>query len=271
MNCKICGAPATPGVTICEYCGEVLDFASEALPPAASQAPGGVPVGVPGGPAGGVASEPGRVTRALAPDGYWYPVAASPLEGGQQYLVRFDDGYQATMDAAEVRPPCEIYKLQAGVRVVGEFENLYKPGTVTQDMGNGFGVQFDDGSTAVMPTDRLAVYDYPLQQYPPGTKCLAQGDDGRWADGQVFTGPDQNGRQRVKLLQGGTALCAAFQINPPAGPDILQAGTRVLGIGPEYLMWYPGTVQQTTQGQALIRFDDGDEAWMETHQIRRII
>ncbi len=285
VKCSTCGAPATPGVTICEYCGEALDFggaAPQAQAPGMSPAPGAAPgvapgaEGAPPGPGGGqaaspVAAAPGRTTRALAPDGYWYPVAASPIEGGKKFLVRFDDGYQATMNADEVRPPCDAHFLRPGTRVVGESENLYRQGTVVGETQGGWEVSFDDGSSAILPNDRIAVYDTPAEPLPPGTRCLAQGSDGRWYDGQIFSGADQDGRQSVRLDEGGTAQCLPSQLVGTAGPDVAKPGSRVLGIGPEYQHWYPGTVQQVTQAQALVRFDDGDEEWMGLNQIRRII
>jgi hypothetical protein len=207
----------------------------------------------------------------LASDGYWYPVAASPVESGQKFLVRFDDGYQATMGAEEVRPPADIHFLRSGTRVVGESENLYRPGVIQGEGQGGWKILFDDGSSAILPNDRLALYNAPAQTIPPGTRCLAQADDGRWYDGQVFTGADQSGRVRVRLDQGGQCSCLPSQLIGPAGPDLMQPGKRVLGVGPEYAHWYPGTIQQVTQGQALVRFDDGDEEWMAAHQIRRII
>ena len=59
------------------------------------------------------------------------------------------------------------------------------------------------------------------------------------------------------------------QLNGPAGPELMQQGKRVMGIGPDGY-WYPGTVKQVSQGQYQIRFDDNEEAWLPAHEVRAI-
>ncbi len=274
MKCNQCGAPATPGGTICEYCGGALEFGAGApVPgapapgaPVAGPAPGMAPPGASPPPGANVPG--GGTPRALAPDGCWYPVAASPVAG--KFLVRFSDGRQATLPPGEVREPVPAHRAVAGVRVLGEFENRYYPGTI-MDGGNGsWTVQFDDGENASVTADRMCVFDAPQPPLSPGTQVLAQSrQDGCWYPGRIMSGPDQNGRQRVRVDAGGTEDCTRAQINGPAGPDLAQQKKRVMGIGPDGL-WYPGTVQQVGQGQIYIKFDDNEEAWVMSHEVRFI-
>lgn len=272
MKCNNCGAPATPGVTICEYCGQPLEFGASVPPaggaPAAGPSPGMAPPGASPAPGGGGAKGSG-IVRALAPDGCWYPVAASQIPGGK-VLVRFNDGRQATVSAEEVRHPADPGRLNSGVRVLGECEGRYFPGTVMQATADGWAVQFDDGENATLPADVLSVFDAPQPPIPPGTQVLAQSrEDGCWYPGRIMSGPDQNGRQKVRIDAGGVEECTRAQLNGPAGEDLCQPDKRVMGIGPDGL-WYPGTVQQATQGQVYIKFDDNEEAWVMAHEVRFI-
>ena len=269
MKCTTCGAPVTPGITICEYCGSPLDFGPDGPPvgtPGAGPAPNFVPAG--SKPAAGGAGT-GGTARALAPDGAWYPVACSGVQGNM-FLVRFNDGRQATIPQEEVRRPCDPSILKSGARILGEYEGHYYPGTIQGEAGGVWTVQFDDGEKATLPADRLAPCNLPQQPIPPGTQVLAQSPhDGGWYSGRVMSGPDQTGRQRVRIDSGEIAPCTRAQINGPAGPDLLQQGRRVMGIGPDG-MWYPGTVKQVAQGQCYIRFDDNEEAWVMLHEVRCI-
>lgn len=272
MKCNQCGAPATPGTTICEYCGQALEFGASAPPvggiPAAGPSPGMAPPGASPPPQAGGSMPGGGTPRALAPDGCWYPVAASPVAG--KFLVRFNDGREATLPPEEVREPCNPGKLSKGTRVFGEYEGRYYPGTVVDNTGAGWNVRFDDGETATMQADQLCVWDAPQPPIPPGTQVLAQScQDGGWYPGRVMSGPDANGRQRVRIDSGGVEDCSRAQINGPAGPELAKQGKRVMGIGPDG-MWYPGTVQQAAQGQVYIRFDDNEEAWVMAHEVRFI-
>jgi len=156
------------------------------------------------------------------------------------------------------------------VRVFGEYEGRYYPGTVTQAIQGGWNIRFDDGEAASMTADRLCVINISQPPVPPGTQVLAQSNqDGGWYPGRVFSGPDQNGRQQVRLDGGGVEYCTREQLNGPAGPDLMKQGKRVMGIGNDGL-WYPGTVTQVTQGQVCIRFDDNEEAWVMTYEVRFI-
>lgn len=269
MNCSNCGAPSTPGVTICDYCGQPIEFG-----------PGGPPVGTPGAgkapaiaPRGakqaGGGAPGGGTSRALTPDGCWYPVACSQIPENK-CLVRFNDGRQATLPQEEVRQPCNPGSLNAGARILGEYEGRYYPGTVKGAVSGGWTVQFDDGENATLGADRLCLYNIPTQPIPPGTQVLAQSPhDGGWYPGRVMSGPDQQGKQRVRIDSGDIAHCTRGQINGPAGPELLQQDKRVMGIGPDG-MWYPGTVKQVAQGQCYIRFDDNEEAWVMFHEVRCI-
>lgn len=244
MKCTHCGAPVVPGETLCSFCGHALGD--------------GVVMDAPGAGA----------TRALAADGCWYPVACSPLPRNM-FLVCFNDGRQATLPAQEVRPPCSPARLKPGQRVFGEYEGRYFPGTVTGQAEGGWTILFDDNECSTLPADRLCPCDVPMPPLTPGTQVLAQGPDGAWYSGRVVSGPDVHGRQKVRIDGRGIALCTRAQLNGPAWADLLRAGSRVMGIGPDGY-WYPGTVRQAVEGQCCIRFDDGEEAWVLTHEVRFI-
>jgi hypothetical protein len=244
MNCTHCGAPVLPGETLCAYCGYALGS--------------GMVMGAAGA----------GTTRALAPDGRWHPVACSALPRNM-FLVCFHDGRQATLSAEEVHQPCSAERLRPGQRVLGEYEGHYFPGTVRCQAAGGWNVVFDDNETAILPADRLCVCDAPMPPLPPGTRVLAQGPDGAWHPARVVSGQDMRGRQKVRVDTGGIAECSRAQLNGPAWVDLLRAGRRVMGIGPDG-WWYPGTVQQVAEGQCCIRFDDGEEAWVLTHEVRFI-
>jgi hypothetical protein len=195
-------------------------------------------------------------------------VAASPVAG--KYLVRFSDGRTVTLPHTEVREPAPAHRLVAGVRVLGEYEGRYYPGTVMDGRNGTWTVQFDDGENVSLTADRLCIFDVPQPPIPPGVQVLAQRrQDGCWYSGRVMSGPDHRGWQRVRIDAGGTEDCTRAMINGPAGPDLLQPGKRVMGIGPDGL-WYPGTVTQVSRGQVYVRYDDNEEAWMATHEIRFI-
>ena len=270
VKCTTCGAPATPGTTVCEYCGQALEF-GPGTGPAPSQATGPAPGMVaPGGSAGEQGGYAGEgQTRALAPDGCWYPVAASPV-AGDKYLVRFSDGKTATLPKAEVRPPCDANALKPGTRVMGEYEGKYFPGTVIEATQGGWNCQFDDGERATMTADTLCLFNAPQPPVSPGTMVLCQvGDEGQWWPGRVLSGPDREGRQRIRMNAGGDGICSRGQINEPASPELMAQGKRVMGIGDDGY-FYPGTVVQSAQGQCEIKFDDGEQAWLMAHEVRFI-
>jgi hypothetical protein len=259
MKCPSCSAPLEAGAYRCEYCGEAIRDA-----PAQ-----GAPAGQSGvAPGGGVRADSALRVRALASDGCWY-TCNTQGQGYEGIRVRWDDGREAVLPSEMVREPCDPSRLQPGVRVFGEYHGKYYPGTVRQVADRQWNVQFDDGETAAMPRDRLHVCDRTRHPVAPGQLCLVQEGDGAWYQGRVLSGPDAQGRQRVRFDQGGDGVYTLEQINGPAAPDLARQGCRVMGIG-EDGYFYPATVLQVQQGQAYLRFDDGDEAWLFAHQIRFI-
>lgn len=258
MKCPSCAAPLEAGAYRCEYCGEAI----RAMP-AQGAAAGASGVA----PGGGIPTDTALRVRALAPDGHWYTCNVEG-QGYEGFRVKWDDGRQAVLPAEMVREPCDPSRLAPGVRVFGEYQGKYYPGTVRQVGDRQWNVQFDDGESAAMTRDRLFVCG-PAQPLAPGSMCLAQEGDGAWYPCRVLSGPDGQGRQRVRFDQGGDGLYTLEQLNGPARPDLVQPGRRVMGIG-EDGYFYPATVVQAKPGQAYLRFDDGDEAWLFSHQIRCI-
>jgi len=259
MKCATCGAALEPGAYKCEYCGEaVREVAAPSAPAGQSGvAPGGAPP-----------VDSALRVRALATDGCWYTcnLLGQNPEG---HRVKWDDGRESVIAVEMVREPCDPMQLQPGVRVYGEYEGKYYPGTVKQVGDRQWNVLFDDGETAQMPADRLYVSPVKEAAVPPGAMCLAQDADGAWHPGRIVSGPDAQGRQRVRIEQAGDGLFTREQLNGPAGPELLQVGRRVMGVG-EDGYFYPATVKDAKQGQANLTFDDGDEAWLFSHQIRCI-
>jgi hypothetical protein len=185
------------------------------------------------------------------------------------FLVRFTDGRQVTVTADEVRYPCESQQLVPGALIWGEYSGRYYPGTLVNESAQGWVVQFDDGEQACLAQDQLCPQGAPPPAVDPGTVVVAQQSDGAWYQGRISSGPDQSGRQMVRLDQGRQVCCTRAQLNPAPPAMLLQEGKRVMGLGQDGF-WYPGRVRQTGQGQVFITFDDGDEAWMMPHQVRFI-
>ncbi len=261
MSCQECGAPTEPGMVRCDYCGHMLELVKAEAGAAAGTA------GV--APGGSVPAGMAHQVRALSTDGAWY--ACFVLEQKSDGIaIRWFDGRQATLQPEMIREPAQAAQLQPGVRVFGEYEGRYYPGTIKNVAGEDqWNIQFDDGETALYPPDRIHV---PVRQCPtvnPGQQVLAQDADGLWYPGRVSSGADGKGFQRVRLDRGGDLMVTKEQLNVGLPADLLQVGKKVMGIG-EDSCWYPGTVLQVVQGQVSVRFDDGEEAWMFNHQVRFI-
>ena len=172
-----------------------------------------------------------------------------------------------------------------GARVMGLWSNgNWYPGVVSQQRDRRgepqYFVQFDDGDTAWLSSDQLQVQSAPASGSggappPLGARVMADWTEDSWYPGYVCEANPNETLFFVQFDDGDTKWLAPLKIRPnydrPAAAPTpqLSPGSVVQGEWSDG-SWYPGVVARANLDATMffIQFDDGDQKWLPSHQLR---
>lgn len=172
-----------------------------------------------------------------------------------------------------------------GARVMGLWSNgSWYPGMVSQTRERRgepqYFVQFDDGDTAWLTADKIQVQSAPgaaaYGEAPTlGARVMGDWTENSWYPGYVCEANPNGTLFFVQFDDGDTKWLAPSKIRPngdrPAATATpqLTPGTAVQGEWADEA-WYPGVVARVNDNATMffIQFDDGDQKWLPSHQLR---
>lgn len=107
--------------------------------------------------------------------------------------------------------------------------------------------------------------------YTIGTRVTAQWTDGNWYPGKIA---QVEGKQFcIQFDDGASAWVQAHQIQVQDGGAMAKPGGGGFAFGARIKRqwtdgnWYSGTIDQVSGTDIHVKFDDGDEAWLATHEV----